>query len=69
EILRKSKIDHRASPLSPYVTISIGIAVSSPGTQETIFTFISRADQSCYQAKKKGRNQTCVEGESEEKTL
>ncbi|MDC7221922.1 MAG: diguanylate cyclase [Spirochaetales bacterium] len=64
ERLRKSKIEHRSSNLSPYVTISIGIAVSSPEKEENLSEFINRADQSCYLAKKRGRNQTCMDEES-----
>jgi diguanylate cyclase (GGDEF)-like protein len=65
ETIRKSQIAHKASPLSPYVTISIGIAVSRPDdNKEDLKAFINRGDSNCYKAKESGRNQTCLDGKS-----
>ena len=41
------------------ITVSLGVATLEPGRDETIDTFISRADLAMYQAKKT-RNQVCL---------
>ncbi|WP_353140719.1 GGDEF domain-containing protein [Acinetobacter pragensis] len=50
-------IPHPASPISPYVTVSIGAATISPHERDHLSDFIQRADQALYLAKSNGRNQ------------
>ena len=48
-------IPHAASPVAPYVTISLGITCLTPATTAT--RFIGQADTALYKAKDAGRNQ------------
>ena len=48
-------IQHAASPVAPYVTISLGITNLTPATNAT--RFIAQADAALYKAKEAGRNQ------------
>ncbi len=50
-------IEHAASTISPYVTISIGVATTVPERDATPAQLIAAADQALYQAKQSGRNQ------------
>ena len=51
-------IPHRGSPVSPWVTISVGCAAIVPDPQISASHLIDRADQALYRAKATGRNQT-----------
>lgn len=48
------RIEHRASPVAPVVTISLGVACQ--GNQNEATMLVELADQSLYDAKKNGRN-------------
>ncbi|MGB7801638.1 GGDEF domain-containing protein [Buttiauxella sp.] len=48
-------IHHAASPVAPYVTLSLGITSLMPGITAT--RFIAQADAALYSAKEAGRNQ------------
>ncbi len=50
-------IDHAASPVCPWVTISLGIASSQPPAGGTPERLVAAADERLYLAKKCGRNQ------------
>lgn len=52
-------IPHAPGLSEPYVTVSLGLASSIPGTEDTPASFVNLADQALYQAKAAGRN--CVE--------
>lgn len=60
EALRKNveelKILHSASPISLYVTISVGVATMVPDKCTPRENIINLADQALYQAKEEGRN-------------
>jgi two-component system chemotaxis family response regulator WspR len=55
--VEKQAIPHEVSDISPYVTVSLGVAemIPSPGTDPN--TLIKQADECLYQAKRLGRNQ------------
>lgn len=47
----KIAIVHPCSSVSPYVTISAGVATTIPRLNDSISAFVSRADHALYQAK------------------
>ncbi|AFY66266.1 diguanylate cyclase domain-containing protein [Geitlerinema sp. PCC 7407] len=51
-------IAHEKSAVSPYLTLSLGLASAVPSPSLTLEALIEQADQSLYQAKAQGRN--CV---------
>lgn len=50
---------HDKSPISNYITISIGVAAKAPGEQLNESELFADADRALYQAKAKGRNTVC----------
>ncbi|TWI54501.1 sensor domain-containing diguanylate cyclase [Halalkalibacter nanhaiisediminis] len=50
------QIEHAASEMCQFVTISVGVATVSPHAEQSIDSLICKADQALYQAKSKGRN-------------
>ncbi len=56
ELLASQAIIHPASPLSGYVTLSIGSATLIPKLKDDCQKIVTLADQALYQAKKNGRN-------------
>jgi diguanylate cyclase (GGDEF)-like protein len=54
--LRDSAIPHSGSKISPYLTISFGIASASPEPDQSPHSLISQADRALYQAKQQGRD-------------
>lgn len=55
--IRALEITHPKSPISPYITISIGAISIVPSTKDSLIQVIDLADQALYQAKSMGRNQ------------
>jgi len=51
------QIPHAASSVGPHVTISLGLATATPGTDQSLDDLISAADRALSQAKLRGRNQ------------
>jgi len=52
------KMEHQASPVDSFVTLSMGIATIEIGEKTSIEKLILNADKALYRAKKRGRN--CV---------
>jgi len=52
------KIEHKASTVRSYMTVSIGVAIVMPGAERSRAGAIQMADEALYQAKENGRN--CV---------
>lgn len=64
ESLRRSveelRIPHAESTTSPWLTVSIGVAIVSPGNERSLAGAIQLADEALYQAKEEGRNRVVV---------
>jgi diguanylate cyclase (GGDEF)-like protein len=57
-IIEDLHIEHSASPISQYLTASIGVATISHAKNHTMDHLYSFADKALYAAKNKGRNRT-----------
>ena len=60
EELGKLKIPHEKSRVEKYVTVSAGIVNQVPSRDESIESFIRKADEALYHAKAGGRNQWVI---------
>ncbi|NJN01606.1 MAG: sensor domain-containing diguanylate cyclase [Leptolyngbyaceae cyanobacterium RM1_1_2] len=58
--IRQQAIEHRQSEVSPYLTVSLGIASAIPDDLQTTEKLIARADQALYAAKCQGRDRICI---------
>jgi diguanylate cyclase (GGDEF)-like protein len=58
--LQKSAVEHPASPVSQFVTFSIGAACVEPSLGRHPEGFIQLADEALYAAKERGRNRTVI---------
>jgi len=52
-------IPHPASPVSPVVTISLGVASCIPSLESSTESLVAQADAALYRAKETGRNRVC----------
>jgi diguanylate cyclase (GGDEF)-like protein/PAS domain S-box-containing protein len=58
--LELRSLAHAASPISPVVTFSVGVAYSAPGDTDSHSRLLARADQALYAAKQAGRNRCAL---------
>lgn len=56
------QIPHVNSLVTPYITLSLGVATLVPGNESSPAVLISSADQALYQAKAQGRDRYFVKG-------
>ncbi len=59
------KLEHKASEISDYITISFGGCTLLPGERSSGRILIKNADQALYDAKRKGRSRVCWYDEAE----
>ncbi|UJF35494.1 diguanylate cyclase domain-containing protein [Paenibacillus hexagrammi] len=57
QALMDTRIPHKNSEISEFVTLSIGISTMKPAPQILPATLLAQADKALYQAKETGRNQ------------
>jgi len=57
--IRDAAIPHVASPIMPFVTISIGVTVVTPVHGKSMTVLIEQADIALYEAKRSGRDRIC----------
>jgi diguanylate cyclase (GGDEF)-like protein len=58
--VRAAQIPNENSPIAPYITISLGLAVINPDLTTTAAMLLTTADELLYQAKRDGRDRMCV---------
>ena len=56
ENVESLRIDHAGSTISPWVSLSIGVAAVIPGKDATVAQLVKFADRALYEAKNTGRN-------------
>ena len=56
QLVRELKIPHPASLVAQHITISMGVASTTPKIHEQYDDFIKKADEALYEAKNSGRN-------------
>lgn len=61
------QIPHANSPISPHITVSIGIGTVIPDGDGTVTTLIEHADLALYQSKSDGRNRITLYKEQSKK--
>jgi diguanylate cyclase (GGDEF)-like protein len=59
QALAAKRMPHGASPISAYLTVSIGIAELDPAAMTVFDQLLHRADEALYRAKNGGRNRVC----------
>jgi diguanylate cyclase (GGDEF)-like protein len=57
--LSQQCLEHAKSVVGQYVTMSMGVAIGQPGSEQLPEQILAYADQSLYQAKAQGRNRSC----------
>jgi adenylate cyclase len=58
--VRALNLTHQTSPVSEFVTLSLGVAATIPNSNSLPSSLIQIADLALYEAKQKGRNQTIL---------
>ena len=64
----REQLPHPASPVSTFVTVSLGVSCITPNPDQNIesHTLVRQTDAALYEAKAAGRNRTCVYGQKSE---
>jgi diguanylate cyclase (GGDEF)-like protein/PAS domain S-box-containing protein len=60
EEIEALQIPHQQSEVSPFVTISLGVACMNRPSMSDIVPFIDRADRALYSAKRQGKNRVII---------
>ncbi len=60
ESLAERELPHSGSAVSPFVTLSIGVAELDPETMDHFDQLLQRADQALYRAKHQGRDRVVI---------
>ncbi len=60
QTLAEAVLEHVASSVAPFVTLSIGITAFTPGKDNRAEDLVARADEALYRAKESGRNRYVV---------
>lgn len=55
QTVRELKMTHRKSPISQYVSVSLGVSSTIPSSKSSCAILIAAADKALYQAKQEGR--------------
>ncbi len=58
--VRKLKLDHCESSVSPYITLSLGLATCIPSADSFPEALIAKADEALYEAKAQGRDRLVI---------
>ncbi|MEI2420300.1 diguanylate cyclase, partial [Arthrospira platensis SPKY2] len=61
KLILEAQIPHEASPVSPFLTISMGAANVTPSAGDKLEDFIATADCLLYRAKEGGRDRVIHE--------
>jgi diguanylate cyclase (GGDEF)-like protein len=64
--IQQLQIPHTGSEVSPFVTLSLGIACVTPTANRSLETLVAATDAALYQAKRQGRNRWVCAPESQE---
>ena len=60
EMIRRLNIPHESSPISPYVSVSIGAYIVQYSASNDMNRLYNKADEALYIAKKDGRNRAVI---------
>ncbi|GAA6622398.1 diguanylate cyclase domain-containing protein [Scytonema sp. NUACC26] len=58
--IARTQIAHDRSPISEYLTLSVGVATTVPNSERLPENLIELADEALYAAKEQGRNRSCL---------
>jgi diguanylate cyclase (GGDEF)-like protein len=59
-VIEQLKIPHKASTVSPYITLSLGVSTMIPTSAQPPDAIVKDADNALYEAKRLGRNRTVL---------
>jgi len=60
QAIARLELPHPASPVAPFLTVSVGVATGNKDWRGTPATLAAAADLALYEAKRAGRNRVCV---------